>query len=391
MLGRFSYRVYVAYSIFYILGTLFAIQIPFVGFLAVRSAEHLISHGVFVIVQAYALSGYFRALLPHKSVERLGHFFLGSCILGFFGLFVWLLFTGLSRWSGRSMTLLDPTYASKFMPIVASVSEHQATTWSAYFLDLHFLVLLMPVGFFCCCRGQSKGTNYGKLFVGLYGVLAVYFSCEMIRLMIVLAPAACILAGIGLSKVLLRFSRPIRRTLSKFSSVPDVAIAVIVVAGLACYLYLKHSTWAAAEAFSSPSVVMSARRPDGRKEIIDDYREAYYWLRQNTPENTKIMSWWDYGYQIAGFSNRTVLVDNNTWNNTHIATVGRAMASNESEAYKTCRELDVDYVLVVFGGVAHYSSDDINKFLWMVRIASGVFPDIVESNYYGKGSVWMKL
>lgn len=32
-------------------------------------------------------------------------------------------------------------------------------------------------------------------------------------------------------------------------------------------------------------------------------------------------------------SNRTVLVDNNTWNNTHIATVGRALASSEEKAY----------------------------------------------------------
>ena len=34
------------------------------------------------------------------------------------------------------------------------------------------------------------------------------------------------------------------------------------------------------------------------------------------------MSWWDYGYQIAGMGNRTTLVDNNTWNNSHIALVG---------------------------------------------------------------------
>jgi len=34
------------------------------------------------------------------------------------------------------------------------------------------------------------------------------------------------------------------------------------------------------------------------------------------------MSWWDYGYQIAGMANRTTLVDNNTWNNSHIALVG---------------------------------------------------------------------
>lgn len=43
----------------------------------------------------------------------------------------------------------------------------------------------------------------------------------------------------------------------------------------------------------------------------------------NTDENAKFMSWWDYGYQMAGMGNRTVIVDNNTWNNTHIATVGR--------------------------------------------------------------------
>ncbi|VDO86173.1 unnamed protein product [Schistosoma mattheei] len=87
------------------------------------------------------------------------------------------------------------------------------------------------------------------------------------------------------------------------------------------------------------------------------------------------MSWWDYGYQIAGMGNRTTLVDNNTWNNSHIALVGKAMASNESEAYKTIQSLDVDYVLVIFGGYIGYSGDDINKFLWMVRIGGGEHPN----------------
>lgn len=95
------------------------------------------------------------------------------------------------------------------------------------------------------------------------------------------------------------------------------------------------------------------------------------------------MSWWDYGYQIAGMANRTTLVDNNTWNNSHIALVGKAMASNESAAYDIMRMLDVDYVLVIFGGVIGYSGDDINKFLWMVRIAEGEHPkDIRESDYF---------
>ena len=57
------------------------------------------------------------------------------------------------------------------------------------------------------------------------------------------------------------------------------------------------------------------------------------------------MSWWDYGYQISGMANRTTLVDNNTWNNSHIAMVGRAMASNEDDAYEIMQDLGVDYVL----------------------------------------------
>jgi len=99
-------------------------------------------------------------------------------------------------------------------------------------------------------------------------------------------------------------------------------------------------------------------------------------------EDAKVMSWWDYGYQIVAMANRTILVDNNTWNNTHIATVGRAMASTEEKAYPIMRSLDVDYVLVLFGGLSGYSSDDINKFLWMVRIGGGVFPEIVEKDYF---------
>lgn len=62
-----------------------------------------------------------------------------------------------------------------------------------------------------------------------------------------------------------------------------------------------------------------------------------------------------------------------------------AMSSNEDDAYEIVSKLDVDYVLVIFGGFAHYSGDDINKFLWMVRIGGGVYPHIKEEDYFGRG------
>ncbi|KZV78076.1 STT3-domain-containing protein [Exidia glandulosa HHB12029] len=149
--------------------------------------------------------------------------------------------------------------------------------------------------------------------------------------------------------------------------------------------FIFHCTWVTSSAYSSPSVVLASRNPDGSQHIIDDFREAYYWLRQNTPEDAVVMSWWDYGYQIAGMADRPTLVDNNTWNNTHIATVGKAMASSEDVAYPILRKHDVSYVLVIFGGVLGYSGDDINKFLWMIRIAQGVWPDeVIESNFFTK-------
>ena len=97
------------------------------------------------------------------------------------------------------------------------------------------------------------------------------------------------------------------------------------------------------------------------------------------------MSWWDYGYQIAGMGNRTTIVDNNTWNKTHIAKVGMTLASREEEAHEIATSMDVDYMLVIFGGVSGYSGDDINKFLWMIRIGGSENPHIKEQDYYGAG------
>lgn len=83
----------------------------------------------------------------------------------------------------------------------------------------------------------------------------------------------------------------------------------------ALVMFVYHCTWVTSNAYSSPSVVLASRGADGSQHIIDDFREAYYWLRQNTKEDAVVMSWWDYGYQIAGMADRPTIVDNNTWNN----------------------------------------------------------------------------
>ena len=46
----------------------------------------------------------------------------------------------------------------------------------------------------------------------------------------------------------------------------------------------------------SPSIVLASYNQDGSRHILDDFREAYFWLQMNTPHHSRVMSWWDYGY-----------------------------------------------------------------------------------------------
>ncbi|GAW12284.1 hypothetical protein ANO14919_016480 [Xylariales sp. No.14919] len=402
-MGRFSLRLYVAYTTWYALGTLASMQIPFVGFLPVRTSEHMPALGIFGFLQLVAFLEYVRSAVPSRQFQTFLYVGLGGIFgVGLLGL-VGLTAGGyIAPWSGRFYSLWDTGYAKIHIPIIASVSEHQPTAWPAFFFDLNMLIWLFPAGVYMCFQRLEDE----HVFIIVYALFGSYFAGVMVRLMLTLTPVVCVAAAIAASQLLdtyLQYKSPevvdnkeeessdgttkksTKQSSLRSASQPVVGIYNVLskafIAGamtLFLLIFVQHCTWVTSNAYSSPSVVLASRMPDGSQHIIDDYREAYQWLRQNTKEDAKIMSWWDYGYQIGGMADRPTLVDNNTWNNTHIATVGKAMSSREEVAYPIMRQHEVDYVLVVFGGLLGYSGDDINKFLWMVRIAEGIWPDEVK-------------
>uniref|UniRef100_A0A452T1B4 Dolichyl-diphosphooligosaccharide--protein glycosyltransferase subunit STT3B n=1 Tax=Ursus maritimus TaxID=29073 RepID=A0A452T1B4_URSMA len=381
LMQRYSKRVYIAYSTFYIVGLILSMQIPFVGFQPIRTSEHMAAAGVFALLQAYAFLQYLRDRLTKQEFQTL--FFLGVSLAAGAVFLSKLLFYLILN----NINFLNARYAKIHIPIIASVSEHQPTTWVSFFFDLHILVCTFPAGLWFCI----KNINDERVFVALYAISAVYFAGVMVRLMLTLTPVVCMLSAIAFSNVfehylgddMKRENPPVEDSSDEDDKRNPGNFIVTMLMLMLLMMFAVHCTWVTSNAYSSPSVVLASYNHDGTRNILDDFREAYFWLRQNTDEHARVMSWWDYGYQIAGMANRTTLVDNNTWNNSHIALVGKAMSSNESAAYKIMRSLDVDYVLVIFGGVIGYSGDDINKFLWMVRIAEGEHPkDIRESDYF---------
>ena len=396
--------------------------IPFVGFQPTFTSEHMPALGVFGLLQLFAAASVVRGLVDNDKFKLLIKISIGTISLAGLGTVLALSATGkISPLGGRVYALLDTGYAAKHIPIIASVSEHQPTSWAALYMDFQWLFYLFPAGVWWCLR-QRRNEH---IFAILYATFATYFAGVMVRLILTLAPIVCVTASIACSQLLdsvfktreqesydsqqqqqqnqddneskdnrgggFQMSRSCpasspssKNGNGKFKSL-DWISKTLIVAPVVYHMvgYVYHSVWITQAAYSSPSVVISSRGPNGKDTIIDDFREAYYWLRRNTPKDSRVLSWWDYGYQIAGFSDRTTIVDNNTWNNTHIATVGKVMSCGESVSYKTMRQLDANYILVIAGAATGYSGDDVNKFLWMIKISAGVYPkDVKEKDYY---------
>lgn len=366
------------------------------------------SLGVFGLLQIVAFTQLVRSHVSSKQFQGL---LLAAVVsIGVLGglAMVGLTYIGwIAPWTGRFYSLWDTGYAkksvyipicdprlrtqvsivsSRYIPIIASVSEHQPTAWPSFYMDLHFLIWLFPAGVVLCFRSLRDE----HVFVIIYAVLASYFAGVMVRLMLALTPVVCVTSAVALSSLLDTYldpaepgvedkatepveisksspavvttSTPKKAKKSKDKDVTapaattsdDPASSVVSALGTKVasninfnmakgifgldtrfvvlmntlgllLFFVVHCTWVTSNAYSSPSVVLASTSPDGSQHLIDDFREAYYWLRQNTPEDAIVMSWWDYGYQIAGMADRTTLVDNNTWNNSE-ATVAFLLA-----------------------------------------------------------------
>lgn len=162
-MNRFSHRLFTSYTTFYILGLLLSMQIPFVGFQPIRTSEHMAASGVFALMIAVATLKYLQSVLSKAEFKSL-FIFGGLTAAGVvFLTVVGLTYAGyIAPWSGRFYSLWDTGYAKIHIPIIASVSEHQPTTWFSFFFDLHVLITTFPAGLWYCIKNINDERVFGK-------------------------------------------------------------------------------------------------------------------------------------------------------------------------------------------------------------------------------------
>ena len=137
--------------------------------------------GVFGLCQIVSFIDYLKANMTKENFNILFKT-LSIAVASIFGVgFGVMTLSGkVAPWTGRFYSLLDPSYAKNNIPIIASVSEHQPTSWSSFYFDLQILTILFPAGLYYCF---TRLTDH-NIFIILYGVTSVYFAGVMVRLML---------------------------------------------------------------------------------------------------------------------------------------------------------------------------------------------------------------
>jgi dolichyl-diphosphooligosaccharide--protein glycosyltransferase len=82
-------------------------------------------------------------------------------------------------------------------PLIDSVAEHQATQDGMYWQFFHSVCFIAPLAVPSLLWKRSES----KYFLFVYSAVALYFSKKMNRLVLLLAPAASVLAGIAISGI----------------------------------------------------------------------------------------------------------------------------------------------------------------------------------------------
>lgn len=425
-------HLYRSYTTFYIVGTLLAMQVPVVNWQPIKSLEQLGPFAVFAGFQVLQLMRFVETKYHkvNKWTLRAGVVLAGIIVAT--PVVIYLHSTGYFGPISSRVRGLFVKHTKTGNPLVDSVAEHQAASPQAYFQYLHNASTIAPIGFAIV---GLIGCTASSSFLLVYAVSAYFFSHKMVRLILLTAPIASICAGIALGygwawgigavfgearpalhlflddgmdekeEALEEVTQSTKTTKkstknaspkdkeekgkdainaaktapSKDSGDPIWVRAIrLLVTAYAIKRMIpnvrefQETAEMMAKSISHPTIIMKGRNPNtGENVVVDDYREAYWWLRDKTPEDARIMAWWDYGYQITGIANRTTIADGNTWNHEHIALLGRTLTSPEKEAHRIARHL-ADYVLIWAGG----GGDDLAKSPHLRRIANSVYPGL---------------
>jgi len=233
--------------------------------------------------------------------------------------------------SFRYLNAANPLLITTDM-LTDSVSEHATSTIDISFYFFSILMVFAGLGAWLLFQKkvnrslQIKGEMVA--FALIIGFLGIYFSSAFVRLEVFGSISVIILSSIGISILI---SKILKEGHKPTSVVTKISFLAIIVALLMVPMVYPEINWANNNVGLPITILNSGTHFN---TSTNDWSDAMQWLRENTPEDAVIASWWDYGYWISTLAERKTLADNSTLLDWQIRKIAATYMSTPEDAWR---------------------------------------------------------
>ena len=232
----------------------------------------------------------------------------------------------------RYLNAANPLLVTTDM-LTDSVSEHATTTIDISFYFFSILMVFAGIGAWLLFQKRVnrslKIRGEMATFALIIGFLGIYFSSAFVRLEVFGAISVIILSSIGVSILISKILNGERKPTSVITKTAFLAIIVALL--VVPMVYPERLNWASANS-GIPMTILNG----GTQFNIstNDWSDSMQWLKENTPEDAVIASWWDYGYWISTLAERKTLADNSTLIDWQIRKIASMFMSTPDHAWQ---------------------------------------------------------
>lgn len=294
--------------------------------------------------------------------------------------------------SYRYLNAINP-FLTTSIPLVDSVAEHASTTISQSFLFHSILMIFAGLGVWLIIKNhKEKSSNFIKndmiLFSLIFGLIGIYVSSAFVRLEVFASISLIILSSVGLSILVRNILNNTESKKSKNLIIKSSFLAGIIILLVIPISFPENSNWVTAA--KSPPTILNGGT--AYPVSTNDWTESMEWIKNNTPKDAVIASWWDYGYWISTLAERASIADNSTVHTYIIQNLAKMLTSSPDQAWKMLTDMQADYVVVFVSGQrlavdnegqALYvlqGGGDESKKQWFIRIAEKPLTEFLESD-----------
>lgn len=294
--------------------------------------------------------------------------------------------------SYRYLNAINP-FLTTSVPLIDSVAEHASTTISQSFLFHSILMIFAGLGVWLIIKNhKEKSSNFIKndmiLFSLIFGLIGIYVSSAFVRLEVFASISLIILSSVGLSILVRNILNNTESKKSKNLIIKSSFLAGIIILLVIPISFPENSNWVTAA--KSPPTILNGGT--AYPVSTNDWTESMEWIKNNTPKDAVIASWWDYGYWISTLAERASIADNSTVHTYIIQNLAKMLMSSPDQAWKILTDMQADYVVVFVSGQrlavdnegqALYvlqGGGDESKKQWFIRIAEKPLTEFLESD-----------